>query len=180
MGESCTMLPPPLRGGVEGRGGGVVGRCDVEVGNTGRRKSLAGCLTFLAFPRRSSVGDIGTGGSPMDLCKNAVSNQEKLGKDILTFGGVLGSDKFAFVLPWCALSVSNTIPDSSGGVDSMRGFILSSTFKKRRSSEGHRGLEELLFGVSAGMEEGGIGDVCATSELLTADEGGNDDALVRA
>lgn len=92
----------------------------------------------------------------------------------------MGSDKFAFVLVWFALSVSNTIPDSSGGVDSMRGFILSSSFKKRRSSEGYRGLEELLFGVRAGMDEGGIGDVCAISELLTADEGGKDDALARA
>jgi hypothetical protein len=180
MGESCTMLLPPLRGGVEGRGGGVVGRCDIEVGNTGGRHSLTGCLPFLAFPRRSSVGDTGTGGSPMDFCTKTVNNQAKLDAgDVLTFGGVLGGGKLAFALH--ALSGSNrVIPDSSGGVDSMRGLIPPSTFKKRWSSEGIRGLEELLFGVRAGMEEGGTGDVCATSELLTADEGGNEVALVRA
>lgn len=161
MGESCTVLLPPLRGGVEGRGGGVIGRCDMEVGKMGRGQSLAGGLAFLTLPRRSSVGDTGTGGSPMDF-----------------FGGVLGGGKLAFEL---RLSVSSrVIPDSSGGVDSMRGLMPPSRLKKRWSSEDNCGLEELLLGVRAGREEGGIGDVCATSELLTADEGGNDDELARA
>jgi hypothetical protein len=116
----------------------------------------------------------------MDFCTKTVNNQAKLDAgDVLTFGGVLGGGKLAFALH--ALSGSNrVIPDSSGGVDSMRGLIPPSTFKKRWSSEDIRGLEELLFGVRAGMEEGGTGDVCATSELLTADEGGNEVALVRA
>lgn len=161
MGESCTVLLPPLRGGVEGRGGGVIGRCDEEVGNIGGGQSLAGGLVFLDLPRRSSVGDIGTGGSPMDF-----------------FGGVLRGGKLAFEL---RLSVSSReIPDSSGGVDSIRGLMPPSRLKKRWSSEDNWGLEELLLGVRAGSEEGGIGDVCATSELLTADEGGNDDEPVRA
>lgn len=160
MGESCTVLLP-LRGGVEGRGGGVIGRCDVEVGNIGGGQSLAGGLAFLDLPRRSSVGDTGTGGSPMDF-----------------FGGVLGGGKLAFEL---RLSVSSSvIPDSSGGVDSMRGLMPPSRLKKRWSSDDNCGLEELLLGVRAGREEGGIGDVCATSELLKADEGGNDNEVVRA
>lgn len=76
MGESCTVLLPPLRGGVEGRGGGVIGRCDMEVGKMGRGQSLAGGLAFLALPRRSSVGDTGTGGSPMDFCTQSIIRQK--------------------------------------------------------------------------------------------------------
>lgn len=133
----------------------------IEVGNVGGGQSLTANLAFLDLPRRSSVGDTGMGGSPMDF-----------------FGGVLGGGNLAFEL---RLSVSSkVIPDSSGGVDSMRGLMPPSRLKKRWSSEDNRGLEELLLGERAGREEGGIGDVCATSELLTADEGGNDDGLVRA
>lgn len=116
IGESCTVLLPPLRGGVEGRGGGVIGRCDADVGNMGGRQSLASGLAFLDFPRRSRVGDTGTGGNPMDF-----------------FGGVLGGGNLAFEL---RLSISSrAIPDSSGGVDSIRGLIPPSRLKKRWSSE---------------------------------------------
>jgi hypothetical protein len=146
----------------------------------GQRTIFSRWLGFLGFAttvkrRRYRHGRQSNG----FLHRQSIIRQKNTDKrNVRTFGGVLGGGKLAFEL---RLSVSSrVVPDSSGGVDSMRGLMPPSKLKKRWSSEDNCGLEELLLGVRAGREEGGIGDVCATSELLMADEGGNDDELARA
>lgn len=70
------------------------------------------------------------------------------------------------------------IPGSSGGVDLMHASATSVC--RWSSSEGSCGLEELLLGINSGREDdGGVGEVCDTSELLTADEGGREDITSR-